>query len=60
MLRAQYIRCSRLLIAVFGVCCMDILSDYQPGNTAPVAPSAIAVGDGFEVYTDKVSDGVHQ
>eukprot|EP00775_Hariotina_reticulata_P009807 gene9807-9965_t len=28
-------------------------SDFQPDGGAPVAPSAIAVGEGFDVYTDK-------
>lgn len=30
---------------------MFLPADYQPNNAAPVSASAVAIGDGFEVYT---------
>src|SRR5690348_323208 len=32
---------------------MLLRTDYQPGNAAPGSASAVAIGEGFEVYTPK-------
>lgn len=39
------------LLMLLDVC----FADYQPNGDLPVAPSAIPIGDGFEVYTPKVT-----